>query len=74
MIGTARGESIRSIAHRLGRNPTTILREIANNGAARGLTGRQLLASSASTLSAGKRACRPSPTTGQGHGAPMRGW
>jgi transposase, IS30 family len=40
MIGTARGESIRSIACRLGRNPTTIMREIANNGAARGLTGR----------------------------------
>jgi transposase, IS30 family len=40
MIGTARGESIRSIARRLSRNPTTIMREIANNGAARGLTGR----------------------------------
>jgi transposase, IS30 family len=40
MIGTSRGESIRSIARRLGRNPTTIMREIAINGAARGLTGR----------------------------------
>jgi len=40
MIGTAGGESIRSIARRLGRNPTTIMREIANNGAARGLSGR----------------------------------
>jgi transposase, IS30 family len=40
MIGTARGESIRSIARRLSRNPTTIMREIAHNGAARGLTGR----------------------------------
>jgi transposase, IS30 family len=40
MIGTAQGESIRSIARRLGRAPSTIMREIANNGAARGLTGR----------------------------------
>jgi transposase, IS30 family len=40
MIGTACGESIRSIAGRLGRNPTTIMREIANNGAALGRTGR----------------------------------
>ena len=40
MIGTACGESIRSIARRLGRHPSTIMREIANNGAARGLTGR----------------------------------
>jgi IS30 family transposase len=40
MIGAARGESIRSIARRLSRNPTTIMREIANNGAARSLTGR----------------------------------
>jgi transposase, IS30 family len=40
MIGTSRGESIRSIARRLGRAPSTIMREIANNGAARGLTGR----------------------------------
>jgi transposase, IS30 family len=39
-IGTAQGESIRSIARRLGRAPSTIMREIANNGAARGLTGR----------------------------------
>jgi transposase, IS30 family len=40
MIGTARRESIRSIARRLGRAPSTIMREIANNGAALGLTGR----------------------------------
>jgi transposase, IS30 family len=40
MIGTACGESIRSMARRLGRAPSTIMREIANNGAARGLTGR----------------------------------
>lgn len=40
MIGTSRGESIRSIAARLGRAPSTIMREIANNGAARGRTGR----------------------------------
>jgi IS30 family transposase len=40
MIGTAGGESIRSIAGRLGRNPSTIMREIANNGAARGRVGR----------------------------------
>jgi transposase, IS30 family len=40
MIGTVRGESIRSIAGRLRRAPSTIMREIANNGAVRGLTGR----------------------------------
>ena len=40
MIGASRGESIRSMARRLGRAPSTIMREIANNGAARGLTGR----------------------------------
>lgn len=40
MIGTAHRESIRSIARRLGRAPSTIMREIANNGAALGLTGR----------------------------------
>jgi IS30 family transposase len=40
MIGTAQGESIRSMARRLGRAPSTVMREIANNGAARGLTGR----------------------------------
>jgi transposase, IS30 family len=40
MIGTARRESIRSIARRLGRAPSTIMGEIANNGAALGLTGR----------------------------------
>lgn len=40
MIGTSHGESIRSMASRLGRAPSTVMREIANNGAARGLTGR----------------------------------
>jgi len=40
MIGTSHGEPIRSIAGRLGRAPSTVMREIANNGAARGLTGR----------------------------------
>jgi transposase, IS30 family len=40
MIGTAQGESIRSIARRLSRAPSTIMREIANNGAARGRIGR----------------------------------
>nr|WP_231639847.1 IS30 family transposase [Mycobacterium sp. Marseille-P9652] len=40
MIGTAQGESIRSMARRLGRAPSTIMRDIAHNGAGRGLTGR----------------------------------
>jgi transposase, IS30 family len=40
MIGTAQGESIRSIARRLQRAPSTIMREIARNGSMRGLTGR----------------------------------
>ena len=40
MIGTSRGESIRSMARRLSRAPSTVMREVANNGAALGLTGR----------------------------------
>jgi IS30 family transposase len=40
MIGTARGESIRAMAARLGRSPSTIMREIANNGVMRGAVGR----------------------------------
>jgi transposase, IS30 family len=40
MIGTAQGESIRSIAARLGRAPSTIMREIATNGVMRGHVGR----------------------------------
>jgi transposase, IS30 family len=40
MIGTAQGESIRSIADRLSRAPSTIMREIADNGVARNRTGR----------------------------------
>jgi transposase, IS30 family len=40
MIGTSRGESIRSMARRMGRHPSTIMREIANNGAAHNRTGR----------------------------------
>lgn len=40
MIGTSQHESIRSIARRLERAPSTIMREINNNGVARGLTGR----------------------------------
>src|SRR5262249_17235670 len=40
MIGTAQGESIRSMAHRLGRAPSTVMREIAHNGVMRGYAGR----------------------------------
>jgi IS30 family transposase len=40
MIGTAHGESIRSMARRLGRAPSTVMREIANNGVMRGHVGR----------------------------------
>jgi IS30 family transposase len=39
-IGTACGESERSIARRLDRVPSTVMREIANNGRCRGATGR----------------------------------
>jgi transposase, IS30 family len=40
MIGTAQGESIRSMACRLGRAPSTVMREIATNGVMRGYVGR----------------------------------
>ncbi|WP_425574770.1 IS30 family transposase [Mycolicibacterium pallens] len=40
MLGTASGESIRSIARRLGRAATTVMREIERNGKVRGLEGR----------------------------------
>jgi transposase, IS30 family len=40
MIGTAQGESIRSMARRLGRAPSTVMREIATNGVMRGYVGR----------------------------------
>jgi transposase, IS30 family len=40
MIGTARGESERSIADRLDRAPSTIMREIDKNGRCAGAMGR----------------------------------
>jgi IS30 family transposase len=40
MVGTRRGESIRSIARRLGRAPSTIMREICANGRCRDAPGR----------------------------------
>jgi IS30 family transposase len=40
MIGTSRGESIRSIADRLGRAASTIMHEINNNGRCREAAGR----------------------------------
>jgi IS30 family transposase len=40
MIGTAHGESVRSIAHRLRRAPSTIMREINKNGRCRDAMGR----------------------------------
>jgi transposase, IS30 family len=40
MIGTSQGESIRSIARRLGRAPSTIMREIHRNGWCREAPGR----------------------------------
>jgi transposase, IS30 family len=40
MVGTRRGESIRSIARRLGRAPSTIMREIYRNGRCREAPGR----------------------------------
>lgn len=40
MIGTSHGEPIRSIARRLGRAASTVMREIDKNGRCRGSTGR----------------------------------
>jgi IS30 family transposase len=40
MVGTSQGESIRSIAHRLKRAPSTIMREINKNGCSREAPGR----------------------------------
>jgi IS30 family transposase len=39
-IGAAGGESQRSMARRLGRAPSTVMREISKNGGCRGATGR----------------------------------
>jgi transposase, IS30 family len=55
-LGRAAGESMRSIAARLGRSPSTISRELGRNG---GQAGRYR-ASSAHAL-AYERACRPKP-------------
>lgn len=40
MIGTAKGDSIRAIARRLGRSPSTVMREIDCNGRCHGAMGR----------------------------------
>lgn len=40
MVGTRSGESIRSIARRLGRAPSTVMREIYANGRCRNAPGR----------------------------------
>ena len=40
MVGTSHGESIRSMARRLGRAPSTIMREIYSNGRCREAPGR----------------------------------
>jgi transposase, IS30 family len=40
MVGTAQGESIRSMARRLGRAPSTVMREIHLNGRCREAPGR----------------------------------
>src|SRR5689334_12069092 len=40
MIGVAAKKSIRAIAKELGRQPSTVMREIALNGGGRGSTGR----------------------------------
>jgi transposase, IS30 family len=40
MVGTRGGESIRSIARRLGRSPSTVMREIYANGRCRNAPGR----------------------------------
>jgi transposase, IS30 family len=40
MVGTSQGESIRSMARRLGRAPSTIMREIYANGHCRDAPGR----------------------------------
>jgi IS30 family transposase len=55
-LGRAAGESVRSIARRLGRSPSTVSREVRRNGDRRG----GYRATSAHAL-AWERACRPKP-------------
>ena len=53
--GLVCGESLRSIARRLGRAPSTISREVAHNG------GRQRYRPGRADANAWRRACRPKP-------------
>ena len=53
--GLATGESLRSIARRLGRSPSTISREVQVNG------GRRRYRPSRADADAWRRACRPKP-------------
>jgi len=63
-VGLAAGESLRSIARALGRDPATVSREVRRNGASR--PGRGYRAHLAQQL-AEQRARRPKPTRLAGH-------
>ena len=54
--GLAAGESLRAIASRLGRSPSTVSREVARNG------GRQRYRARRAEQAAWRRACRPKPS------------
>lgn len=60
MLGITAGESIRSIARRLGRAPSTIHREIANNVDRPGRAGRYRAQYRFGSVRAGRRDARPS--------------
>ena len=80
MIGTAAGESIRSMARRLGRAPSTIMREIYLNGRCgmqRAATVRCI--GLAATVGAGTRSRRigpawPRSAARRGRAAQMASW
>ena len=54
--GLAAGESLRAIAAKLGRAPSTVSREVSRNG------GRRTYRAARAELAAWRRACRPKPS------------
>src|SRR3954463_3393414 len=65
MCGLAAGESLRAIARRLGRAPSTLSREVARNWTFGGRNGRY--GATGAQRKAEARACRPKPSKLEGN-------